>query len=52
MSDEVIEALKQVPLFRGMSDKALAGVAEMLKESHPCRQDHPRRRSLSRWGSI
>ena len=32
MSDEVIEALKQVPLFRGMSDKALARVAEISKE--------------------
>lgn len=32
MSDEVIESLKQVPLFQGMSDKALARVAEISKE--------------------
>jgi CRP-like cAMP-binding protein len=36
MSDEVIEALRRVPLFAGMSDKALARVAEISKEvSHP-----------------
>lgn len=36
MSDEVIAALKQVPLFQGMSDKELSRVAEISKEvSHP-----------------
>ena len=36
MSDEVVEALRQVPLFRGMSDRALQGVAGIAKEvSHP-----------------
>ncbi|MDH4111315.1 MAG: cyclic nucleotide-binding domain-containing protein [Actinomycetota bacterium] len=36
MSDESVEALKQVPLFQGMSDKALMRVAEIAKEvSHP-----------------
>ena len=36
MSDESIAALKKVPLFRGMSDKALARVGEISKEvSHP-----------------
>lgn len=36
MSDEVVEALRQVPFFKGMSDKALARVAEIAKEvSHP-----------------
>jgi CRP/FNR family cyclic AMP-dependent transcriptional regulator len=36
MSDEATEALRQVPLFQGMSDKALARVAEIAKEvSHP-----------------
>jgi CRP/FNR family cyclic AMP-dependent transcriptional regulator len=36
MSDEVTEALRRVPLFQGMSDKALARVSEIAKEvSHP-----------------
>jgi CRP-like cAMP-binding protein len=36
MSDAVVEALKQVPLFQGMSDKSLVRVAEIAKEvSHP-----------------
>jgi CRP-like cAMP-binding protein len=36
MSDEVVEALKRVPLFQGMSDKSLARVADIAKEvSHP-----------------
>ena len=36
MSDEVTEALRRVPLFQGMSDKALARVVEIAKEvSHP-----------------
>jgi len=36
MSDEVVEALRQVPLFQGMSDKALTRVASITKEvSHP-----------------
>ena len=32
MPDEVVEALKQVPLFQGMSDKSLARVASIAKE--------------------
>jgi CRP/FNR family cyclic AMP-dependent transcriptional regulator len=36
MSDEVTEALRRVPLFQGMSDKALARVVEISKSvSHP-----------------
>ena len=36
MSDEVTEALRRVPLFKGMSDKALDRVARIAKEvSHP-----------------
>lgn len=36
MSDEVVEALKQVPLFRSFSDKSLTRVADIAKEvSHP-----------------
>jgi CRP-like cAMP-binding protein len=36
MSDEVVEALKDVPLFEGLSDKDLARVAAISKEvSHP-----------------
>ncbi len=36
MADEVTEALKRVPLFKGMSDKALGRVAQIAKEvSHP-----------------
>lgn len=36
MSDEAVAALRTVPLFRGLSDKALAHVAEISKEvSHP-----------------
>ena len=32
MSDEHIETLRQVPLFKGMSDRALKRVAEISKE--------------------
>ncbi len=32
MSDEHIETLRKVPLFRGMSDRALKRVAEISKE--------------------
>jgi CRP/FNR family transcriptional regulator, cyclic AMP receptor protein len=36
MSDEVVEALKRVPLFQGMSDRALRHVADISKEVvHP-----------------
>ncbi|HWL91592.1 MAG TPA: cyclic nucleotide-binding domain-containing protein [Actinomycetota bacterium] len=36
MSDEAIEALKTVPLFKGMSDRGLRRVAEISKDvSHP-----------------
>jgi CRP/FNR family cyclic AMP-dependent transcriptional regulator len=36
MSDEVVAALKRVPLFQGMSDKDLAIVGEISKQvSHP-----------------
>lgn len=36
MSEEVIEALKKVPLFEGMSDRALRRVADISKEvTHP-----------------
>lgn len=36
MSDEVVEELKRVPLFQGMSDRSLQRVAEIAKEvSHP-----------------
>jgi CRP-like cAMP-binding protein len=36
MSDDAVVALREVPLFRGMSDKALARVAEISKEvAHP-----------------
>lgn len=36
MSDEHIEALKRVPLFTGMSDRALARVVAIAKEvTHP-----------------
>ncbi|MGZ8580462.1 MAG: cyclic nucleotide-binding domain-containing protein [Actinomycetota bacterium] len=36
MREEVVEALKQVPLFQGMSDRSLDRVAEIAKEvTHP-----------------
>ncbi len=36
MSEEVVGALKQVPLFQGMSDRSLQRVAEIAKEvTHP-----------------
>ena len=36
MSDDAVEALRTVPLFKGMSDRALKRVAEISKEvAHP-----------------